>query len=1608
MSLYVYISEKCEEEARSYHLEEHLYQLKNRVEQEQNLSQFEVFEYPYRVKKRLGYNYRLLTRLCYVEIQQKKYQVLVFLKLYNRGDKDYSLLYINAKARGDFIYQQQNIDPYLQHYVQQRLTQQHVQVQYEFNDQDLLYLQHSRINVLNLQQQLAEYYVESPAWRYQVRPILRAQELSNCYQYLLDAFDLQQSTTFQIQQHQVAFLKQDENYQLSVKNELIHTQNDLQIEKIEKYAQRIPLDLLLDQAHWLLAEQLDLPFCLNAFQQNCIDLLFHQHQDYPVLINAGKNVGKTTLLTLLYLHFIQQNYVTDNVLPCLFLVSSHEVIYIRQQIQHYVELQQQWKKLPFAFSDHELSHLLSRSCISLNDLIQQQLSPKHAEKFQDDLYMSEIRFNRLWNKAFYEHEEAKKLYTASLCWYVIHYLIKGYSLDQEHEHSAQVMAQLSMISPEIFQKIEEQVWKAWYQPLCETYGYWDDQDLILEAYDADIHLPNYSALLCDQSQNLTRNATQFILQSSIWLKKPIELHIYDAPFIFMGQHSASYPTSLLTWYREINHVLQQNIQVGKKSLSATIRDYSEDDLRESNLQQNSHNLCDLDLHLQQKRQALYILKSKINLIYHVDDVADVEILFVSTKNESTIKQLLIQAENAFILNCLVGKQNSYLKSNPPFSQIFKLLTEQQIQQPSYCLNHLPKKMHRVVLCGFYHHSFELLQKSQLEQLRFSERYHIDYRLNLLQQACQQGLQQIVILGDDGEFDVWHSLFSAHQRGKILNPFQFRRAELHDFTSDTQQQDKVFAQLEQQEKLAVAKQDSVYLRTLAQQYFELKEFKKYLQLSIQASDFEQNYEEYFLFCQNDEQKEAMVQLLWTQQKPHLLLKYQKYFPVSLVGNVHALLLANERVFRQDYSTDFLNVVQQYQQQHAQALWQDFWQILLEKILTAFMTTADTVRQNWTTIFQALKLLEQLNFPVPVQFMAYCAYQRQDPQTARDLWQKAKALGNIQEFPKEYYTLNLTTAEDVPARLSCLIALGQTEQLMNELNQLNLNELQTEYWEQILEYLYEEDELKPILKQLIPKIYSQDVLEKLYRFCKNHTSDKFALRIQRFKTLQACLNSDWEIVQERLAHYIPIQNEKVAIQKLLLNFGNVSKARTRNKKNTSIPFSEELIEILYALNLNSNIYVPQNNEDFKNYAENEQITAIFDAIRKNFALANDQQDIVWKINFSAIRSLCYLLEKSPNPYDGLQIYQNMIDRKQKDNLFDFSVSRLFTLIQRLKFIDHLDEAVQKKLGQLEVEHKKLFQSQQLFDIDLSFDLPVIKAQDEIVKSILALSNQENSEIQKLEREEALEIAALEQAEKEAEIQAQNRQDAELKHLFDLAEQQKQQQEEEEKRLQLEQQHFIENTKENENNEGRETIEHVEIENIAQICVNVKDEEKHEETQQCLNDLVLVDEVKAMPESEECILEPVHIDDISLQQNPEEKSAPHMETIETELASEQVSKSINNPVHETEQHDVIQRVASVLSQPMNTTNKLQSRKAITEFEFFGARIFVSRIHQRINIEDIETGERWSLHLKTGKIQSDWEFSIKDQHYHLAELRLVVVVTAQYIQLQQLNHGIEMSISL
>ena len=123
---------------------------------------------------------------------------------------------------------------------------------------------------------------------------------------------------------------------------------------------------------------------------------------------------------------------------------------------------------------------------------------------------------------------------------------------------------------------------------------------------------------------------------------------------------------------------------------------------------------------------------------------------------------------------------------------------------------------------------------------------------------------------------------------------------------------------------------------------------------------------------------------------------------------------------------------------------------------------------------------------------------------------------------------------------------------------------------------------------------------------------------------------------------------------------------------------------------------------------------------------------------------------------------------------------------------------------------------------------------------------------------------------------------------------------------------------------------------------------------------------------------------------------------VEKERLTQSSHQPTPQKEQTLLVQ------PSPPTVIAKLKPRHATSEFVLFGLRVFVSRTHQRINIEDTLTGERWSLHHPSQSVQSDWQYTTQDNTYHIGHLQLIITYATDGLHLEHSEHGIGVYIHL
>jgi hypothetical protein len=1586
--MYVYISQTCQQQAKLYQIEQKVEELASWIKdgsRQDFVKLFEIFQHPYYVRKGICYRYRLLAKMIEVSFGKQSYQIVVFFRLFLRGDDEYKMLFHQADEHGDFFYNQQHLDTEIANNIERIITlakPSHPSASAasaRINQSDsLLYFIQAKTNLLQLSPRAAhgDYYQEDLSWHHGLRPFLTAQQLQTTYCHIQHALDSSNSPCFEIAgaplQFQLAPLR------------LSQTPD----KRADAFTRYLPPDTVFDQDSWLVQQNNTLPLCLNDFQQTVGHQIFEHNASFPLLVNAPALHGKTSILAILTAHYLLQLPDThQGVLPVLFVCEPHEKLALRTAIANYL-LYQFNHNHTLQLDITALIKKIDACCMDLSELAY-KLAASETCCLDKDLFIDRHKFGKLWEKAPFIKNHKLAHIPVDLAWWILQHLIKGeQGILGEGKAFAAGLTSYSRLTPEQYQQVYEEVWLNWYQPLQED-GYWDLHDLLSNVNCQADFPQRYACVLVDNAEQYSKLAIQVMLRCSEWWERP-NLFV-QAPLVLMGNGTANLSQSLYHWHNELNSLLYR-----------LYRSQSEDEQLQT--QHIDYHLADF---VTTTNYALQSQRSKTNLISFDNTITKTtvlienQLLFVDITDTALTQALLLNHKIALVVNSDSRDSKKALKNPKMLGQWFQYADVSQIERACYSLTQLPTKHYRVALVGFTHPDFAYFHQDSKDFafLGVEKRYQLNNLLNAVNVAANQGLKQIFILARPEELPLWQTLFCP-----VLGVNAIQTATLDDINPHYQEQTAQFIEQRQQ---ALESGDHEKLLDIAIQHYQRFEYPQYFALLLKSCQLTQDYQDYFDNLITDPQKQLTFDYLWQQHNAQVILQYQDYFTKAVQYNIMGIQLIHELPLALPFDNAFIQITNHYVKQYQQPPYAAYWQIIFDKILQKLLETPPTT--HWDTITRQLMHLEKSGIAIPQTVLAMSHYRQGDTQRAFALWQQLDTHDYTLSLPNIYYEHCLKHSSDWQMQLLILIKLRKLGELMNMLTNHELNDLQASYWDKILPYLEEEAVLETALLALLPQIHDQSILEKIYQYCQFDTSENFVVRLQRLTTLQACLQGDWDKVIERLEHYVPVQDAEDMMSKLSQVFTTKKVMRGPNHVQKTVlrdklpKPSDEIIDILYALNLNPAFYIPVSVSDFEHYSKQPSLQKIFALIRQNLSLQTDDSfnDVLWTIDFPAVRSLAYLLEKSDRPKDALVFYANITSFNKDKKLMTFAIERLSFLIDRAKQLiaDGLDTAyftasdtcapasddLTALIHKFEKHYDKLLKKAE-FDPHAT-NLPVLKTPEQLVKLILALTDKEHREIQRLEQEQR---------------QALKEQEAEAKRIAQEEEQQAQQ------RARLEDAIRLKEIKEQQRLENeRLTRECLENEQLAQAAL----------TQQASHPQVAdnaADEAADQPAQNPPPAVTTH--PMAQSCHDDAHSADCQNRLDTPSTLETTIVSHNDSPQSIAQHSQphalnntdIKAASTILPDltPCQTSFKSLITKATSELQFFHWRVFVNRMTQRVNIESVITGERCSITLANGILSSDWAHCDIENGFEFLQLPLVVMTHDHAISLYHTQEGTELSI--
>jgi hypothetical protein len=285
---------------------------------------------------------------------------------------------------------------------------------------------------------------------------------------------------------------------------------------------------------------------------------------FPMFINGRAGSGKTTILQYLFAEFLFY-HLTQGLAPAppIYFTCNAELLrHSRSFVKDLLRCNASWwhhqgnRDVLVKENEAVLDGAFKEFHQYLISLVEPEVRVK---KFPAGKYVGYAEFKQLWEQRFRKQSKARKDYGPDLSWHVIRSYIKGISSDEllDPDEYRQLDKKQVTVTQETYETVFLHVWERWYKPLSETDGHWDDQDLARHLIDADDARraaelesehptvtksnsayglqPVHPAIFCDESQDFTRIELEVILRLSLFSERALgREEVSLAPFVFAG------------------------------------------------------------------------------------------------------------------------------------------------------------------------------------------------------------------------------------------------------------------------------------------------------------------------------------------------------------------------------------------------------------------------------------------------------------------------------------------------------------------------------------------------------------------------------------------------------------------------------------------------------------------------------------------------------------------------------------------------------------------------------------------------------------------------------------------------------------------------------------------------------------------------------------------------------------------------------------------------------------------------------------------------------------------------------------------------------------------
>ncbi len=558
MALYVFITNRCMDDARDHALSDKLDRFKKQVEESQSTSQFDPFPPPYLVKKKLGGRQG---RLIAERRMQGEHAVIVFLAIMIRGDKAYENQFsVDPVGYGKQHFRDLVSDDELAEYIQERTRVEPPPAKPEPNDEENEFL----YNVFAHRQDVAneDMVYETTEWKEAVAEDRVANQLVRFAEPCLEALSREPGVYFLEIPGKSGWglwVYRGERYLLLIipvtdttggEAERVVNQyrdklgsNNNQAEIIRSSRRAYPAYMLADEDTWVEIEKEPVAnMALSPEESQVLVSAREKEGGFPLFVNGRAGSGKSTILQYLFadlLYYYLTSSAAQMMAPPVYLTANGELLRVARSFVERILLNEaEFRESGIANLAEENREILDEAFREFQPHLLSMIDSRtRLERFSLAKRVDYSRFRKLWLDWFGKDRAAAREFGPDISWHIIRSYIKGMLSEtlMDPDEYEQLPDNQITVTRQTFQAVFERVWEGRYLKIAEAQGLWDDQDLARFILENDLAKPANPAVFCDEAQDFTRIELELLLRLNLFSNRAVPSHALSrVPFAFAG------------------------------------------------------------------------------------------------------------------------------------------------------------------------------------------------------------------------------------------------------------------------------------------------------------------------------------------------------------------------------------------------------------------------------------------------------------------------------------------------------------------------------------------------------------------------------------------------------------------------------------------------------------------------------------------------------------------------------------------------------------------------------------------------------------------------------------------------------------------------------------------------------------------------------------------------------------------------------------------------------------------------------------------------------------------------------------------------------------------